>query len=85
MPQPAIEDLPTEVLIKRKKFSGFVLGFVWTAAILSLLAVAYIFIDRNELATNVLVPALACIVISMPMQTGRKKIIAELKNREDIK
>ena len=81
MSQPPIEDIPTDQLLKRKRFTGIVLAFVWIAATLSIAMSIYIYIRDGDLATKVIIPGLACFVTSIPMYTGRKKITEEINKR----
>ena len=82
MSQLPITELPTDQLIKRKRFSGFVLGLVWTLASIAILLAIYVYIRDSEMPSTAFISGTTCFVISIPMYIGRKKIIEELDKRE---
>ena len=72
-----IENLSTELLIKRKKFSMFILGIVIGVAIIAVITAIW---TGNS---NSMVPIAALIAVSIPLINGLKKIDAELTKRND--
>ena len=82
MAQEKIEDLSTEKLLKRKKFSNALLILLLIVAIIDFTLFLYDLIRDDNFNTSLLVSVGALIVVGMPVLIGRKKILEELEGRE---
>ena len=83
MAKEKIEDVSTEVLIKRKRFIRFLLGiFIGVTAVWIVLITYDLITDGQIKQTTIygLLPTLCCIWIPFMMLS---KVNAELKRRED--
>ena len=83
MAKDNLEDIGTEKLKKRKNFGSILLVILIAAAVLDGSVVIYDLIIGNGLETYLIVPAIACFVISIPIYMGIKKINEELARRDD--
>ena len=81
MAKENIADLPTEKLIKRKKFVFFIIGICVGIFIISL-ALSVIQFFKGEPMTS-FIPGITVGIIWIPMYGGLKKINEELKRRAE--
>jgi hypothetical protein len=76
-------NLTTKQLQKRKKYAFILLVILIAAVVLDGLALIYNLVIGKGFFNALFATAAACIVIFIPIYLGKKKIEAELKNRED--
>jgi len=76
-------NLTTKQLQKRIKYASILLVIIIAAVVLDASALIYNLVIGKGFLNTLIVPAVACIVIFIPIYTGKKKIEGELKNRED--
>ncbi len=76
-------NLTTKQLQKRKKYASILLVIIIAAVVLDASALIYNLVIGKGFLNTLIVPAVACIVIFIPIYIGKKKIEGELKNRED--
>jgi len=81
MTKKSIEDLSSEKLNKRKIFGSILLLILIVAAVLDAAMVIYDIILGNGINIPLIAPAIACIVIAVPIFMGLKKINQDLKRR----
>jgi hypothetical protein len=77
MSKPKIEDLSTEVLIKRKKFAKIILGVMIGVLIIGIGTAIW------TGKSSTLFPMAGLIAVSIPMIAGLKKINLELDRRNN--
>ena len=75
-------NLTTEQLQRRKMYASILLWILIAAIVLDGSALIYNLIIGKGFNNVLFVPVAACIVIFIPIYTGKKKIEGELKNRE---
>ena len=83
MAREQLEDISAERLIKRKKTTSILLVILIAAIVLDSAALIYELILGNGFQTYLFVPAGACLVIAVIMNSGLKKIKEELANRQN--
>jgi hypothetical protein len=81
MAREQLGDYSTERLIKRKKTASILLVILIAAIVLDSAALIYELILGNGFQTYLFVPAAACLVIAIIMNSGLKKIKEELAKR----
>ena len=81
MAREQLEDISAERLIKRKKTASILLVILIAAIVLDSAALIYEFILGNGFQAYLFVPAVACLVIAIIMNSGLKKIKEELAKR----
>ena len=83
MAQENIEDLSTEKLNRRRNFATVLLVILFIAIVLDVAIVIRDLIIGDGINTSLFVPAIACLVVSIPISVGLKKIKAELNGRKN--
>ena len=83
MKKEDIDNLSSEKLKKKRKYSTILLIILLSAIILSVSLTIYRQINGlgYDIAANT--SLIACLVVALPIYMGRKKIDTELRNRED--
>ena len=76
-------NLTTEQLQKRKKYASILLVILIAAVVIDGFVLIYNLVIGKGFINTLFVPAVACIMIFLPIYIGKKKIEEELKNRED--
>ena len=83
MAQENIEDLSIEKLNRRRNFVTVLLVILIVAAVLDSAIVIRDLIIGDGINTSLIAPAIACLVVSVPISMGLKKIKAELNGRKN--
>ncbi len=73
----------TEQLQKRKKYASILLVILIAAVVIDGFALIYNLVIGKGFINSLLVSAVACIMILLPIYMGKKKIEEELKKREE--
>lgn len=81
MAKEELENLTIEQLKKRKTLGAIVLVMLIVATTLSVWIVIYDLIIGDGLNTSLLVPAIACFVVAIPIYLGQKRVAMVLKNK----
>jgi len=76
-------NLTTKQLQKRKKNASILIVILIAAIMFDGSALIYNLVIGKGFINTLFVPAVACIMIFLPIYMGKKKIEGELKNRED--
>jgi len=76
-------NLTTKQLQKRKKYASILIVILIAAIMFDGSALIYNLVIGKGFINTLFVPAVACIMIFLPIYMGKKKIEGELKNRED--
>jgi len=81
MPKSKYEQLTDVQLGKRKRFSLILFVILIVVASLNIVLVIYKLVEGDALNSSLLVTAVACLIISLPIYMGRKEITNELERR----
>jgi predicted permease len=84
MVKEEIKKLTNRQLQKRKKLSTAILIILITAAVLNGALVIYDLIIGDGFNSSLFIPAIACLVIALPIALGKNQIKEEMKNRENL-
>jgi len=76
-------NLTTNQLQKRKKYAFILLVILVAAVVLDVSILIYVLVIGKGFNNALFASAAACIVIYIPIYIGKKKIVEELKNREN--
>jgi hypothetical protein len=82
MAREEIENLTTEMLIKRKKLNTAILVILLFAAIADIIMFLYDLMWDEKFKASLLVSFGALVVISIALYIGKKKILEELERRK---
>ena len=75
--------LTPKQLQKRKKYASVLLVILIVAIVIDGSVLIYNLVIGNGFINALFVPAIACMVIFIPIYIGKKKIEGEIKDRED--
>ena len=78
-----LEKFTTKQLEKRKKLGSILLIILISAGVLDIAIAIYFLIIGKGLNTSLIVPAIGCLVIALPIYIGLKRTKEEITKREN--